>query len=355
MNVITSNGFQLRLLEDTNRNQFYESIIRDNVKGKNCVDVGFGTGLLSMLAIKHGANHITAYESDTEHYMQARELISHLGLFDKITLFNTTAPETFPDDKVVFHEIVGSTLWEEGVYAYLKNQTVLPSVYTTKFMLFEVPKGSLEKLFWDYGIGSVDRIQREFWLQQIPQSQFKSISDIEDYQIHLLNHSMETQRNTYEKIRDRNRMFDPGITVDPAWHEYIYKYIRDGLEKLKEDHTKFYPLDVKTVSDFDQQLISLFNNFKRNTGKEVASITVTADQEYYPESKSVKIDVRTNPEFEYILMPFMSMSHHKHCLDLDNAHWNHRIRWAKSLIFRQAHTIKITQNFTNSSINYKVF
>ena len=48
-----NDGIYLPMINDAIRNQFYEKIIAKAVNGKSCTDVGFGTGFLSILALKH--------------------------------------------------------------------------------------------------------------------------------------------------------------------------------------------------------------------------------------------------------------------------------------------------------------
>jgi predicted RNA methylase len=47
-------GVYLSMLNDVARNHFYDQILTE-VRNQHCVEIGFGTGLLSMLALKHGA------------------------------------------------------------------------------------------------------------------------------------------------------------------------------------------------------------------------------------------------------------------------------------------------------------
>jgi predicted RNA methylase len=80
-------GVYLSMLNDVARNQFYDQILTE-VYDQHCVEIGFGTGLLSMLALKHGARSIVAYESDPDRYRLGCEVIKLLGLQDRITLIN---------------------------------------------------------------------------------------------------------------------------------------------------------------------------------------------------------------------------------------------------------------------------
>jgi hypothetical protein len=114
------NGVFLPMIFDVPRNQFYDNVLRDKVQGRECIDVGFGTGLLSLLALKHGATHITAYEFTYERFQLGLHIIKSLGLTDKITLLNERFSDStyakFQDQNpVVFHEVIDYNIWKEGV------------------------------------------------------------------------------------------------------------------------------------------------------------------------------------------------------------------------------------------------
>lgn len=64
INWLSDDGVNLLMINDVPRNAFYSKILSKNVQGKKCCDVGFGTGMLSILALKHGATSIIAYEKD---------------------------------------------------------------------------------------------------------------------------------------------------------------------------------------------------------------------------------------------------------------------------------------------------
>lgn len=54
--------WHLRMLTDVERLEFYETIIRETVKDKIVLDIGSGSGILSYLAIKHGAKKVYSVE-----------------------------------------------------------------------------------------------------------------------------------------------------------------------------------------------------------------------------------------------------------------------------------------------------
>jgi hypothetical protein len=120
------------MLNDFRRNQYYDKIIQDSVKDKLCIDVGFGTGLLSLLALKHGAAHIVAYEKNHNRYLLGQHIIQELSLQDRIDLHHSEYTWQTDTDRnaVVISETVNSQLWGEGLWHSLPRtpgQNWLPS------------------------------------------------------------------------------------------------------------------------------------------------------------------------------------------------------------------------------------
>ena len=119
INWLSDDGVNLPMINDVPRNLFYDKILSGTVQNKRCCDIGFGTGLLSLLALKHGAKSITAYEKDPTRFELGQRIIKHLGLQDRIELKNCLA-KTVDIEKldcdVVFHEIIHQGLWGEGVW-----------------------------------------------------------------------------------------------------------------------------------------------------------------------------------------------------------------------------------------------
>jgi len=116
------NGVYLPMINDVARNQFYDHILPE-VRDQHCIEIGFGTGFLSMLALKHGARSIVAYESDPDRYRLGCEVIKVLKLQDRITLINKRYDHVCEHDQtVVFTETVDNNIWGEGLYNSLPRQ-----------------------------------------------------------------------------------------------------------------------------------------------------------------------------------------------------------------------------------------
>ena len=80
INWLDHDGVYLSMINDYGRNAFYQNALAESVKGKHCLEIGFGTGLLSIMAIEQGAKSVTAYESDDTRYLLGLKVIQTLGL-----------------------------------------------------------------------------------------------------------------------------------------------------------------------------------------------------------------------------------------------------------------------------------
>jgi hypothetical protein len=136
-------GVNLGMINDFMRNQFYDRILSRYVANQRCTDIGFGTGLLSMLALKHGAEHVQAFESDLDRYQLGCEIIKQLKLQDRIELINERYDHNYNPRSVTFTETVNGNLWWEGLWNSLPrgHETVfLPGTYFLEMWAVEIPE-----------------------------------------------------------------------------------------------------------------------------------------------------------------------------------------------------------------------
>jgi len=124
---------QLGMLTDTNRMESYYMAFmlnKEYVKDKVVLDVGAGTGILSLWAAKAGAKRVYAIEY-TSMALNARKLLHANGVDDIVTVFQGDADEIVLPSKVdiVVSEWMGAFLLRESmldVVVRMRDKWMLP-------------------------------------------------------------------------------------------------------------------------------------------------------------------------------------------------------------------------------------
>lgn len=108
------------MLKDEVRTKSYRDSIYNNrhlFKDKIVLDVGCGTSILSMFAVKAGAKHVIGVDMSTIIY-KAREIVEANGMSDKITLLQGKMEEVelpFPEVDIIISEWMGYFLLYESM------------------------------------------------------------------------------------------------------------------------------------------------------------------------------------------------------------------------------------------------
>lgn len=157
------------MLKDSVRTQAYRRAIEENpndFKDKIVLDIGCGTGILSIFAARAGAKHVYAVENaEIAHF--AREIIKRNGLSDKITVLKGKMEEVkLPVKQVdiiisewmgyflLYESMLDSVLWARDKYL-AKGGKILPDKCTMFVAAIEDTQYKFEKkTFWDnvYGV-----------------------------------------------------------------------------------------------------------------------------------------------------------------------------------------------------------
>ena len=147
------------MLHDKQRNKQYYRAIKKEVerflnkkKNPHCLDIGTGTGLLSMMAAASGVTKITACEAFSPMAKVAKEIIQQNGFSEYITVvpkssMDTCIPKDMTDraDLVVMElfdtELIGEGLLPSMRHAFKhllkENATVVPAAATIYVQLFQ--------------------------------------------------------------------------------------------------------------------------------------------------------------------------------------------------------------------------
>lgn len=157
------------MLKDTVRTRAYQRAIEDNpqdFKDKIVLDIGCGTGILSIFAARAGAKHVYAIEN-AEIALFAEEIIKKNGLTSKITVLKGKMEEVkLPVKQVdiilsewmgyflLYESMLDSVLWARDKYL-VKGGKMLPDKATMYVAAIEDSEYKMEKkTFWNdvYGV-----------------------------------------------------------------------------------------------------------------------------------------------------------------------------------------------------------
>lgn len=140
------------MLKDSNRTRAYQQAIENNpqdFKDKIVLDIGCGTGILSIFAARAGAKHVYAIENaEIAHF--AREIIKRNGLSDKITVIKGKMEEIELPVKSVdiiisewmgyfllYESMLDCVLWARDKYLNKKTGKMLPDTATVYIAAIE--------------------------------------------------------------------------------------------------------------------------------------------------------------------------------------------------------------------------
>eukprot|EP00040_Diaphanoeca_grandis_P020317 m.108077 g.108077 ORF g.108077 m.108077 type:complete len:382 (+) comp27843_c1_seq1:164-1309(+) len=122
------NDFHFAMINDIDRNIFYQTALQKMVKPNSCVlEIGTGSGLLAMMAARAGAKHVYAVEANRDLSVLARSLMQSNGLGSKITVINALSshvvvPRDLPEKAdVMVSEILGTLLLGESALSFVAD------------------------------------------------------------------------------------------------------------------------------------------------------------------------------------------------------------------------------------------
>jgi 16S rRNA G966 N2-methylase RsmD len=301
INWQTHDGVAIQLINDFGRNYFYNRILNRYVKNKKCTDVGFGTGILSMLALKHGAENIRAFEVNYNRYLLGKEIINRLNLNDKIHLINDRYDHNITPTEITFTETVNKQIWQEGIWNSLPKKAhdtiFLPGTYFLEIWAVEVSEkfarelcfSEFSYLYFDPGID---------WLNQYTQV-LNELSGFKNYSTNQLSNGFNSLDSS----------------VQPIWNQLpqIQKALKNG-ELLAKYDVSYYQENVNQFS-----LTANTSNWKNKT---------------------------------ILIIPRTGMQQDSDKLYLDSGHWN-PTQWP-TILHRPSENIVIEHNINDGSISYNM-
>ena len=134
MDWMKDDGINIPMLNDTSRNKFYDEAIALAAPGKIVVDIGTGTGILSILAARAGAKKVYAVEQDQARAEYSRAMFERVGLGNVIEIvhddfLNTNIPADIYVSETINTQIFGEGVLEIAEHARKQGGTFLPSKF----------------------------------------------------------------------------------------------------------------------------------------------------------------------------------------------------------------------------------
>jgi type II protein arginine methyltransferase len=125
-----TNAWHFMMMNDHKRNRAYERALQRSIKpGMLVLDIGSGSGLLAMLAIKAGAAHVITCEAKPLLALLARRIIQQNGMASKITVLNKLSTQLQVGEgrdlprkvDLVVSEILESEIIGEGMLPTMRD------------------------------------------------------------------------------------------------------------------------------------------------------------------------------------------------------------------------------------------
>lgn len=291
-------GVNFTMINDFMRNQFYDRILSRYVQDQDCTDIGFGTGLLSMIALKHGARHIRAFESNTDRFQLGIEIIKQLKLQDRIELINERYNHTYTPTPITFTETVSGNLWWEGIWHSLprdEKSIFLPGRYFLELWAVEIPECFAQRL-------------------RVP--------------------------------KESQAFFTPGVDVDPAF----VSLVNSLSNKISVDTLPLTPGIIR----FNHQQETAWGWFPYMRAIQAGKPVATYIAQYYDDRKHFVLNVQTNNWHDktVLVVPRVGMQQDSDKLYLDTGHWGPGE--APIILHKPQNTLVVTHNVNNGIIKYSL-
>lgn len=324
-------GINLPMINNVARNEFYDRLLSRYVDGQNCVDIGFGTGLLSLLALKHGARSIIAYERDPQRFQLGQYIISSLGLESKISLrqkkFTIDDLNDCHSAKIFFSEIVNSMIYGEGLWHVIprtawQDRFFLPNRYRVEIWSCEVSNSVAE---------GIDKNLYKF--ENYPG--FNPGVDIDSKFVNLLNTILY---ETYAVPLQEQSCIFPVNSVSGTRHINIQN-TNDWARPDAWQHLILTYGEVAAIFELDANNHSFYQKDKLFTHGKTSSIDHSNDR------YSLTIDMSRHQGKNILLWPRMSIGDDHDKLYLDQSAWS---TLSPTLAVNHIEDVIVKHSFTNS-------
>lgn len=349
------------MMNDVKRNQFYNNILGE-VTGKKCLEIGFGPGLLSIIALKHQPKHIVAVEQNLASFELGKYLIKKLNLENKITLIHEQIDASFINPSefdLVYHEILGNNLWDENVFFQLDTVVpMIPSEYTVEFYACEISADEFLQLGQAPKSDSADD-KFLAWYNNIRDPAWPDINRLDDFdllpdliKIECLEH-FEFDKNIFtEKKLQTFQKFEPGVDINIDYLNEIQQLVdlhhtqNNAIINIDLPQYK-YPAFLNRSKKVSSMTIN--QHSKTITITDHNNVTTVSKIDFNKPYADLVINQAALNEVSFI-QPIFSLKHRQSTLILSDGHWGYS---PNSVIVKQnANAVIVRQHFNTNGIEY---
>ena len=265
-----------KMLNDTVRTHRFEKAIAENVKDKIVIDIGCGTGILSFFALRHGAKHVYAIDSNSK-CIEYSKALAKTNNFKNITFINKSCFDVKLPQKadVLISEVIGNSPLSEhilDIFEDAKKRLLVanPIIIPQNLKIFAIPI--------------------EFSTESIDNTYFtkKDCSNWEN------EYNFDFKALLYSNINQNDVFFIDSKNID------YFKKI--GIPILLEEYD--------FLSDFSKKKISKSINMEINCSGKLCGMLI-----YFESNLSNSTTLGTNPDFtsaknhwKYEIHPFNANS-----------------------------------------------
>lgn len=236
-------GLGIQMINDKVRNNFYDQLL-ESCENKKCIDVGGGSGILTLLALKHGAKHVTCFEMEVQVFEVLNDVINHCGLTDKVTLINKKFKSSdiekynLQDYDLIIHELFGNIIWNDlgwpirSTFDKKIDIEIIPNLCINDFYFIEIDDDKIFK-------------EEEFELYNKKIPKFEPGVLIDEKFVEYYNHCIEyfnTNKNDYDDVFIKKINFS----------DIIKKFNSDFSKKIKKYYS--YSFDLNG-DNYDEKII----------------------------------------------------------------------------------------------------
>ena len=301
----------VEMMNDQPRNMWYLKCFANSLKNKNCVEIGTGLGILSSIAIGFEPKSLIAYEGSKKAYDIAKQCMNKNIDLRNETVNNLYQSPLNPTPDVIFHELLGDRIWDEGCNVFL-------------------PYGIKN---WKSPMWSA--IPGEF-ITEIHVTKKQS------------GFAFDTDPNNWPHPK-KNILIDPGASADLEWLKKLKNVVYPMFD-LQDDNMQLFNIMADdnlfdTTECVAKALVNVNQGTITTNGSEVTSF---ADIEWNKDT-AMKFDFDVEKD-SFVFFRF-AMKHRTSIFYLDQGHWGVTQNMFK---IKKDTNVKIDQKFYSGEIGIEV-